>query len=413
MFKQTICIFVVKLRIMNQVMQLFRSLLATTKTDFVRNYLRTIPWRSRLIGIKGARGVGKTTLLLQYIKLHLMDQLHQTLYVSMDHIYFYRNTLVDLADEFHRNGGKFLFLDEVHKYPNWSIEIKNIYDQYPNMQVVFTGSSMLEIINSQADLSRRTIICTMQGLSYREYLNMKLGMDLPIWTLDDILHRHTSLTMDIAAQINPLAHFGNYLSSGYYPYFLEDELRYVSKVQQVLQLIIEVELPLLRNVKMSSVHQLKQLLALISETVPLTPNVSKISSHIGLNRETLIHYFYYLQEAGITQMMYYDPTHISSLQKPDKLLLDNTNIQFALANQQPNKGTMRETFFVNQLKVVHRVNLSDFADYTIDGLYHFEIGGASKSKKQIYNKDNAFVVKDDMEHGAGNAIPLWVFGFMY
>ena len=403
----------VKLKIMNQVMQLFRSLLSTTKTDFVRSYMQTIPWGSRLVGIKGARGVGKTTLLLQYIKLHLMDQLHLTLYVSMDNVYFYKHTLLDLVDDFHRNGGKYLFIDEVHKYPNWSSEIKNIYDQYPLMQVVFTGSSMLEIINSQADLSRRTVICTMQGLSYREYLNMKLGLNLPIWSLDDILHRHTSLTMDVASQVNPLAHFGGYLSSGYYPYFLEDELRYMSKVQQVLQLIIEVELPMLRQVKISSVYQLKQLLGLISDTVPLTPNVSKISSHIGLNRETLIHYFHYLQEAGITQMMYYDTTHISSLQKPDKLLLENTNIQFALSNSLPNKGTVRETFFVNQIKTLHRVSLSDFADYVIDGQFHFEIGGASKSKKQIHGKEMAFVVKDDMEHGVANALPLWVFGFVY
>jgi predicted AAA+ superfamily ATPase len=398
---------------MNQVMQLFRSLLSTTKTDFVRSYMQTIPWGSRLVGIKGARGVGKTTLLLQYIKLHLMDQLHLTLYVSMDNVYFYKHTLLDLVDDFHRNGGKYLFIDEVHKYPNWSSEIKNIYDQYPLMQVVFTGSSMLEIINSQADLSRRTVICTMQGLSYREYLNMKLGLNLPIWSLDDILHRHTSLTMDIASQVNPLVHFGGYLSSGYYPYFLEDELRYMSKVQQVLQLIIEVELPMLRQVKISSVYQLKQLLGFISDTVPLTPNVSKISSHIGLNRETLIHYFHYLQEAGITQMMYYDTTHISSLQKPDKLLLENTNIQFALSNTLPNKGTVRETFFVNQMKTLHRVSLSDFADYVIDGQFHFEIGGASKSKKQIHGKEMAFVVKDDMEHGVANALPLWVFGFVY
>ena len=402
-----------KLRIMNQVMQLFRSLLSTTKTDFVRSYMQTIPWGSRLVGIKGARGVGKTTLLLQYIKLHLMDQLHLTLYVSMDNVYFYKHTLLDLVDDFHRNGGKYLFIDEVHKYPNWSSEIKNIYDQYPLMQVVFTGSSMLEIINSQADLSRRTVICTMQGLSYREYLNMKLGLNLPIWSLDDILHRHTSLTMDIASQVNPLVHFGGYLSSGYYPYFLEDELRYMSKVQQVLQLIIEVELPMLRQVKISSVYQLKQLLGFISDTVPLTPNVSKISSHIGLNRETLIHYFHYLQEAGITQMMYYDTTHISSLQKPDKLLLENTNIQFALSNTLPNKGTVRETFFVNQMKTLHRVSLSDFADYVIDGQFHFEIGGASKSKKQIHGKEMAFVVKDDMEHGVANTLPLWVFGFVY
>jgi hypothetical protein len=194
---------------------------------------------------------------------------------------------------------------------------------------------------------------------------------------------------------------------------LEDELRYMSKVQQVLQLIIEVELPMLRQVKISSVYQLKQLLGFISDTVPLTPNVSKISSHIGLNRETLIHYFHYLQEAGITQMMYYDTTHISSLQKPDKLLLENTNIQFALSNTLPNKGTVRETFFVNQMKTLHRVSLSDFADYVIDGQFHFEIGGASKSKKQIHGKEMAFVVKDDMEHGVANALPLWVFGFVY
>jgi uncharacterized protein len=373
----------------------------------------TIRWSSRMIGIKGARGVGKSTLLLQYIKLHLMEELQYTLYVNLDNIYFYNHTVLDLADQFHKAGGKYLFLDEVHKYPDWAVEIKNIYDLYPKMHIVFTGSSMLEIINAKADLSRRVIIYTMQGLSFREYLSIKIGQNLPIWTLDDILNYHTRLTLDITSIVSPLSHFQNYLVSGYYPFFIEDELGYVSKIQQVIQLSIEIELPQLRGVKVSSIHHLKQLLSIIAQSVPMTPNVSKISSHIGINRDTVVHYLYYLQEAGIVQLIYYNNDHLSSLQKPDKLLIENTNIQYALAASNMNIGSMREIFFTNQTRVKHQINLSSFVDYTLDNKYHFEVGGKGKDKKQLKDNKNTYIVRDDTEHGAGNAIPLWAFGFLY
>ncbi|MCU0328897.1 MAG: AAA family ATPase [Chitinophagales bacterium] len=398
---------------MNALKETFKDALGKTNVTFLRSYIDAISWDSRLIGIKGPRGVGKTTLLLQYIKTHLKDQLGQTLYVSLDNVYFYKNTILDLATIFYKSGGKHLFLDEVHKYPRWAVEIKNIYDMYPDLRVVFTGSSMLEILNAQADLSRRVMIYHMQGLSYREYLCIKLQKDLPTYSLSDILSNHENITMDLSALFSPLQHFDAYLSSGYYPFFLENDSDYLQRLRQVIELILEIELPNLRNVSVRSVFQLKQLMSILADSVPFTPNISKLSGILSINRETLVNYLYYLKEAGLARPVHQYSSHISKLQKPDKLLLDNTNIQYALSLSDANTGTLRETFFANQLSAKHQVHLSDYADYLIDNKYHFEIGGANKTKKQIKGQSDAYVVKDQIVHGHSNVVPLWLFGFLY
>ncbi len=383
-----------------------------TSLDFTRSIMDTIRWDARLIGIKGARGVGKTTLLLQYIKKNLpIDS--ATLYVSLDNIWFAENSLSSLADNFVKRGGKFLFLDEVHKYPNWSQELKNIYDDYPQLKVVFTGSSLLEILNARADLSRRAIVYSMQGLSYREFLNLKLGLNLPAVTLKEILENYTSFTRKINSKVKPLQHFSDYLKSGYYPFFQEIPELYHQRLEEVVNMTLEIELPLLRKVDMAYVSKLKQLLQIISESVPFIPNVSKLSERIGLNRNTFISYLYFLQEAHIIRNLYKDAKGITSLQKPDKIYLENTNFQYAFSPDNTNMGNLRETFFVNQLSFSHVVEYSEQSDFLIDHKYTFEIGGKSKTDRQIKNLKNSFVVSDDLEYGTPDKIPLWIFGFLY
>lgn len=386
--------------------------LEATNLDFIRSIMDSIRWEARLIGIKGARGVGKTTLILQYIKKFLAAD-ESTLYVSLDNLWFSQNSLTKLTDEFVKKGGKYLFLDEVHKYPNWSQEIKNIYDDYPTLKIVFTGSSLLEILNARADLSRRAIIYTMQGLSFREFLMLKTGIDLPIYKLSDITNSHSSLTKDINKKIKPLQYFETYLKSGYYPFFLEVPELYHERLEEVVNLILEVELVILRKVDAAYIPKLKQLLHIIGESVPFIPNISKLSEKISINRNTFVSYLFYLEEAGLTKNLFKNAKGITRLQKPDKLYLENTNLQFSIAKHNSDKGNMRETFFLNQVAYQALVEYADDGDFKVEGKYLFELGGKNKSRKQLKGAPNAYVVSDDIEFGFENKIPLWLFGFLY
>ncbi len=383
-----------------------------TPVLFTRSIMDTIHWEARLIGIKGARGVGKTTLLLQYIKKNLPIDT-ATLYVSLDSIWFAENTLSALADQFVKQGGKYLFLDEVHKYPNWSQELKNIYDDYPELKIVFTASSLLEILNARADLSRRAVVYTMQGLSYREYVNLNLGLQLPKYTLSEILDQHVSIASEINKKIKPLQYFNDYLHHGYYPFFQEVPELYFYRIEEVLNLILEIELPLLRKVEVAYIAKLRQLLQIISQSVPFVPNVSKLSERIGVNRNTFVSYLYFLEEAHITRNLYKDAKGITQLQKPNKIYLENTNLQYALSPDQANIGTIRETFFLNQVSVHHKLEYIDESDFLVDHQYIFEIGGKSKNHKQIKNLKQSYLALDDLEYGMANKIPLWLFGFLY
>jgi len=371
-----------------------------------------IQWDARLIGIKGARGVGKTTLLLQYIKKNIpVDS--SSLYVSLDDIWFAAHNLSSLVDQFVKQGGKFLFLDEVHKYANWSQELKNIYDDYSELKIVFTGSSLLEILSARADLSRRAVVYTMQGLSYREYLNLKLDKNLPKYTLNEVLTNHIAISRALNAEIKPLQHFKTYLQHGYYPFFQEVPELYFHRVEEVINLILEIELPLLRKVAVAYVSKLKQLLQIIAASVPFVPNVRKLSERIGVNRNTFVSYLFFLQEAHIIHNLYKDAKGITQLQKPDKIYLENTNLQYALAPDKANIGNIRETFFNNQLSADHILEYIDESDFLVDHSIVFEVGGKSKNKKQIKNFENSYLVVDDCEYGIGNKIPLWLFGFLY
>ena len=397
---------------MEKLFEIFIKKIAQTDTTFVRSLMNEIEWKARLIGLKGARGVGKTTLLLQHIKLfHPLDG--SVLYASVDNIWFSEHKLYDMASEFTKRGGKYLFLDEVHKYPNWSQELKNIYDDLPELKVVFTGSSLLEILNAKSDLSRRAIVYEMQGFSFREYLNRNENLALPILKLEDILTNHLSLSQQILSQVKVLKYFPEYLKNGYYPFYNELPTLYHSRINEVVNLIIEIEIPQLRGVESAYVYKIKQLLYVISESAPFIPNITKLSERIGITRNSLLAYLNALHESRLTFSAQKPGNGMNILQKPDKVYLENPNLMYALADKQTDIGNVRETFFANQLRKSHQVNLSEASDFLIDGKYTFEVGGKDKGKKQIATLENAYIVADDIEYGMGNKIPLWLFGFLY
>jgi len=398
---------------MEELVEKYRLKLSYITTDFVRSLEGDINWNARLVGVKGARGVGKTTMLLQHIKLSLANELDTTLYVTLDSIWFSNHTLVDLADNFVKRGGKYLFLDEVHKYSNWSQELKNIYDDHPNLKVVFTGSSLLEILNARADLSRRAIIYTMQGLSFREYLSIETGQNFDRLTLESILTNHLNEASLITAKVKPLQYFDAYLKQGYYPFYREELDLYIPRLEEVITMMLEIELPLLRGLDLGYVHKIKQLLLIISESVPFVPNVSKLSNKMGIARGTLLLYFHYLAEIGLTINLFKESGGISRLQKPLKVYLENSNLMCALSPRAVNTGNKRETFFANQLGNIHKIMYSDRGDFLVDQKYIFEIGGKDKSKKQIATIENSFIAADDIEYGFQNKIPLYLFGFIY
>jgi len=399
--------------LLNQLTQQFRSLLKSVPQGFVRGMMDTINWEPRLIGIKGPRGVGKTILLLQYIQQHLGQALDKTLYVSLDQIAFSNTTLVELAETFVKQGGKFLFLDEVHKYKHWAVELKNCYDLYPELKIVFTGSSLLEILNARADLSRRAIVYQMQGLSFREFVSIESGILFPAYGLSDILENHGNISMEISQTLKPLYHFDKYLVQGYYPFYLEQPELYAHRINEVVNMILEIELPLLRGLDLSYVHRLKQLMQIIAASVPFVPNVSRMSERIGIDRKTLLAYLHYLDEVELTLNLFKEAGGISKLQKPQKIYLDNTNLMHALNPSQVNRGNLRETFFANQMSYSHDLQYTQQGDFLIDGKYTFEIGGKSKPSKQIKDLEEAYLVVDDVEYGTRNKIPLWLFGFTY
>lgn len=394
---------------------LFRSytrLLNSVKTKHYRYLYHQIDWSNRLIGIKGARGTGKTTLLLQHIVENFPDK-SKALYVSLDNIWFAQNTLLDLVDYFQAHGGTHLFLDEVHRYPNWSVELKNIYDSYPDVYVVFTGSSILEIYRSNADLSRRAVTYHLQGLSFREFLNFENNLNLKPYALEDILQNHQNIAGEIIAKIKVLPEFKKYLEYGYYPFYKEGIKVYPLRLQNVVNTILENDLPAVENIEYVTVHKIKKMLMIVASLVPFSPNVAKLSAEIETNRANAVRYLDYLQKAGLTINLMSSKKGMSLMNKPDKIYLDNTNLQYALAISGVNEGNLRETFFANQMNGFHQISTSKQGDFLVNDTYLFEVGGAGKSFKQIKNIKNSFIVVDKTETGFGNKIPLWLFGLMY
>jgi predicted AAA+ superfamily ATPase len=388
------------------------KLLTDLKTVFRNSLMDKIPWQERLIGITGARGVGKTTLLLQHITENYGFE-QDVLYVSLDDIVFPFQSLIELADEFVKRGGKWLFIDEIHKYPGWSQELKNIYDTYSDLKVVFTGSSMLDIHKGKADLSRRALVFNMQGLSFREFLQIETGFQFNAYSLTEILENHRDITVSIFQKIKPFQFFDNYLKYGYYPYYLQNKEYYSMRLSNIINQVIETDLPQILKVDIEYINKIKRFLNILANDIPFTPNITSLSNAIGVSWQSVINYMNYLNKADIIRIIFPSEKSIKSLSKPEKVLLNNTNIFYIFKNEISNKGSIRETFFVNQLSYKHEVKTSKKGDFLVDEKYLFEIGGKNKTYDQIAGIQNSFVVADDIEFGFGNKIPLWLFGFIY
>jgi predicted AAA+ superfamily ATPase len=389
---------------MERLYEFFYRKLKNTPVEFFRYKYNQIKWESRAFGLVGPRGVGKSTMLLQYIKQNLDTK--DTLYVSADNLYFAEHKLVDLADRFVKMGGKHLFIDEIHKYEGWSRELKQIYDSYDDLQIVISGSSILDIYKGMADLSRRMPIYEMQGLSFREYLRLFHGIDVPVYSLKDIL-THKAV---ISGVEHPLPLFHDYLKRGYYPFGRDAEFEI--ELMQVINQTMEIDIPMHIKTNISVGRKLKSLIMVVSKSVPFKPVMQKLADVTGISRNDIPDYLIYMERAGMISQLRNATGGLRGLGKVEKLYLDNTNLIYTLAPERADIGNVRETFFMNQTRVCNDVRSSDISDFEIDGKV-FEIGGRKKGQKQIESADDGYIVKDDIESGYANVIPLWAFGLNY
>lgn len=373
-------------------------------TAFRRYMYHSLPWEARMVGLVGPRGVGKSTLLLQYLSEH--QQHENSLYVSADSFYFSTHTLAGLADDFVKYGGGHLYIDEVHKYKNWSRELKQIYDTHSALKVTFTGSSILDIIDGEADLSRRTVIYSMQGLSFREYLAMFHDIEVPVYTLEQILSHQSS----VPGVEHPLPLFRQYLREGYYPF--SNETDFPLRLEQIVRQTIESDIAQYADLKASTARKLIQLLGVISVIAPMKPNADSLSQEVGVSKNNISDYLVYLEKAGMIGQLRDNTGGLRGLGKVEKVYIDNPNLMTVLAYGKPDPGNLRETFFYNQMRVQNEVAASRVSDFVI-GDYTFEVGGRKKGKRQIEDIPNGIVVKDDIEYGSFNTVPLWAFGLNY
>lgn len=387
-------------------------LLNRVESDFTRFLYDEIDWENKLIGIKGARGTGKTTMLLQKLKSMGLPA-HQATYFSLDDMYFTTNSFIETVRKFHKQGGRILFLDEVHKYPNWSREIKNIYDQISDLQIVFTGSSIIDIARQEVDLSRRALMHQLPGLSFREYLNLNNIIDVNKIELESILSPEFNVLKLFPKEFKPYEFFYKYLENGYYPFSKEDQKGFYNRLKQIIRLIVEFDMAELKGFDIRNAKKMLQLMQIIADQVPFKPNLVKLAEKSDIHRNTMLNYIHFLSDAKLINLLYPQGNSISTLQKPEKVFLENTNLMYALSNSQIDKGNIRETFFFNQLSVNYSVNEPKGTDFVVSDRYYFEVGGKNKGKKQIEGLENAFIVKDELEYPIGNTIPLWLFGFLY
>ena len=383
----------------------YRNILRNVDTSYVRNIHSTIPWNDRLIAILGARGVGKTTLVLQHIKLY--EDVDTTLFVYADDLWFSTHSLVTLAEIFYTNGGRVLYIDEIHKYKNWSQEIKNIYDQYPDLKVRYTGSSILDLQKGSHDLSRRVLEFQMHGLSFREYVALRYGADIPIHTLEQVLANKIEFPY---TDYRPVALFKEYLRQGYYPYFKEPG--YELRLTKTINAILEVDIPKFAELSISASEKLKTLLYIVAQSVPFKPNYSKIARDLDMHRNAVSDLMVWLDKADLINILRDDVEGYKLLGKVNKIYLNNPNLAYALSDDEPNIGNIRETIFLAWLRATHKVTASSVSDFKV-GKYTFEVGGKKKGQHQIKDVEHAYVVKDDIEYGHLNEIPLWAFGLLY
>lgn len=389
-------------------------LLELTNTNIIRQWMYSINWNTRMMSIRGPKGVGKTTLMLQYIKLHYKPLERNVLYVSCDDNFFNTNTLLDLAEQFYLNGGQHLFLDEVHKYANWSKEIKEIYDFYPTLRVVLSGSSLLKLAEGDADLSRRCVNHDIQGLSFREFLHFYKGIEMPVYPLSQVLEDPAQLISQMNQAGRPIALFREYLKFGYYPYYLDNETDYYTTIQQIVNQVIDNELPRICKVNLDNTRRLKALLTMLCASVPFQVDISKLSTLSGLKRDTVIAYLSHLDKAKLIHLLYSDLKNVKRMQKPSKIYIDNPNLMYAWATTPVQIGTIREIFVVNQLAANHNIEYRKVnGDFLVDNQFVFKVGGEDKDFTQIANVPESYILADNTETAIGKKLPIWAIGFDY
>ena len=390
-----------------------RILISQVSNDIVRDIMNVIAWDKQLVAIRGSRGVGKTTLMRQYIKQKYGVQAGEALYCVMDSLYFTNHTLIDLAERFHLMGGKHLFLDEVHKYPTWSKEIKEIIDLYPDIKITFTGSSLIQILNADADLSRRVLSYDMAGLSFREYLRFYKGFTLPIYSLEQVLSDADAICDKVNKLCQPQPLFDEYLRTGYYPFYDGNEIEYYSRIENVVSFIIDQEMTLFCGLEPAYTRRLKAMLMYLAGNTPYEVNIAKLANYLEINKNTVLSYLASMSKAELINLLYSDNKTVTKMQKPDKIYLHNTNLHYALGAQQ-NIGTIRECFVVNQLSHNHTIEYGKaHGDFRVDGRFTFEVGGKDKSFQQIADIPNSYILADNIDFPIGKKLPIWLVGLIY
>ena len=400
---------------MDEIFSYHQNILKGITHNFVRSGYEQFDWKSRLMGIKGLRGVGKTTMLLQHIKFKIRNS-KEALYVTADHPWFYENTLYSTISEWVKSGGKIIVIDEVHKYENWGREIKVAFDEHKDLQILYSASSAFDLTQSDADLSRRGVLHILPGLSFREYLMWYHNLEIRTYSLDELIQNHSEITAYIAEQIKPIPAFRKYLKSGYFPFAKGlKEHTFDQQINGLTNAVLENDLAYVQDYSPSNVQKIKKLLGVIAESAPFTPNISSIASKLSIGRNTVTNYLKHLSDAYLLNLIHKPGRGVSTLQKPDKIYFENTNLTLALSPQ-AQIGTLRETFILNQLKNAgHEVSLPEKGDFLIDDKIYLEVGGPNKSSKQLkgLKTGKAYFAIDNIEHGFGNRIPAWVFGFLY
>lgn len=395
--------------------ELYRTsnrMVARTPTEFHRYLYDKIAWDARMVAIKGARGVGKTTMMLQRIKETFAGSPEKALYVSMDNLWFKAHSLSDVVEYHYTHGGTHIFIDEIHKYGHWQTLVKNIADEYPDLHVVYTGSSMLRIDSGEGDLSRRQLVYVLRGLSFREYLSFEGILQMPAFSLPELLQHHQHYAMQITGSLRILAHFETYLDHGYYPFYKWDAEGFDQRLQAVARAVLYEDLPSVEDVTYETVRKVQQMLVILAEHVPQTPNMNELYAQLETNRNQGLKMLYLLERAAMLSLLSSEKKSMKQLAKPDKILMDNPNLMYALSVK-AQTGTVREVFFHNQLSAVAEVNYPRKGDFLVDHRYLFEVGGRKKSFEQIKDVPDSFLAVDGVETGHGNRIPLWLFGFLY
>ena len=389
------------------------ALLRATNMQIVRSFMSQVNWEAPMLCIRGARGVGKSTLLRQYIKMNFPSGLRKALYCSLDWVYFSQHSMLEVASQFYKTGGQLLVFDEVHKYESWSKEVKEISELYPDLRIILSGSSLLRLLDGDADLSRRCRGYDMPGLSFREYLQFYKGIVLPSYTLKEILANPRAVADRVNGACRPLEFFHEYLKYGYYPFYLNNPIDYYPLIEQTVNYVVDVELPQLRGVRPENCRKIKALLNILSQEVPFEVKITKLATNLEMQRATVIEYLKYLNDAKLLALLYCDITSVKKMSKPDKIFLDNPNLLYALSDTDVRIGTARECFVVNQLSFQHLVEYNRQGDFKVNGKWIFEVGGARKSFQQIADIPDSYVLADDIEYPNGNKLPLWIVGFLY